>query len=144
MPIVSADDTARVLVARPLRDVVQMAPPAETPIRASAPTWTRTIRRGGELVKVVEPAKGGQPFQNGRSTGADSVPSSRKALAETSGISPRQMKTMLRVASVPEDDFEAAVESDDPPTVTNFSSIQRTSPKLRGCQRTNRRAPSQR
>jgi hypothetical protein len=44
---------------------------------------------------------------------------SRKAIAETAGISPRQMKTMIRVANVAAADFDAVVESDNPPTPSN-------------------------
>lgn len=43
----------------------------------------------------------------------------RKA-AEAAGLSRGQMYRALAVASIPEDDFEAAVESDAPPTVTQL------------------------
>ena len=41
----------------------------------------------------------------------------RKA-AEAAGMSRSQMWRALQVASIPEDEFEALVESDEPPTVT--------------------------
>jgi hypothetical protein len=38
--------------------------------------------------------------------------------AKGAGLSERQTKTAVRVANIPADEFEATVESDDPPTVT--------------------------
>jgi hypothetical protein len=38
-------------------------------------------------------------------------------------MSERQIKTAVRVANVPADVFEAAVESDDPPTVTHLAEL---------------------
>ncbi len=40
--------------------------------------------------------------------------------AARAGLSERQRKTALRVASVPADVFEYQVESDSPPTVTKL------------------------
>lgn len=76
----------------------------------------RAIRRCGELLKQIEPKHSGRP-KNG--DGAD--PNSRKQTAREAGLSERQQKTALRVASVPEDEFEAAVESDYPPSVTKLA-----------------------
>jgi len=36
-------------------------------------------------------------------------------------MSEDQRKTALRVANIPEDEFEAAVESDNPPTMTDLA-----------------------
>jgi len=70
----------------------------------------RALRRGGELLKRIEPAKN----QHGTApTRADS--------AKAAGLSERQRKTALRVASVPDDEFNAALESDSPPTVTQLA-----------------------
>ncbi len=47
---------------------------------------------------------------------------SRKSEAQAgadAGMSERQIKTAVRVANVSVEDFEAAVESDAPPTVTH-------------------------
>lgn len=82
----------------------------------------RAIRRCGELLKQVEPATGGQPYQ-ARSTQDAVVPSSRSGIATAAGLSERQRKTALRVANVPQEQFDAAVESDDPPTVTQLAGI---------------------
>lgn len=69
----------------------------------------RAIRRQGELIGEIEPTGG----QYGRAPGGPT----REAVAEQAGLSPRQRKTALRVAAVPKDDFESAVESDKPPSI---------------------------
>jgi hypothetical protein len=79
----------------------------------------RAIRRCGELLKQVEPATGGQPFQ-GNSTREGAHPS-RKQAAEEAGLSEHQRKTALRVATIPEPEFDAAVEAADPPTITRLA-----------------------
>ena len=85
----------------------------------------RAIRRQGELLKQVEPSKGGRPSE----TQAGDLPSlTRTSLAESAGISEHQRKTALRVASVPSEEFERQVESESPPTVTQLAK-QGTRPK---------------
>jgi hypothetical protein len=49
---------------------------------------------------------------------APSPNSGRFATAQEAGLSRHQTVTALRVARIPADEFEQAVESDDPPTVT--------------------------
>jgi hypothetical protein len=41
--------------------------------------------------------------------------------AESAGLSKDQAVTAIRVANVPDDEFELAIESDDPPTVTELA-----------------------
>jgi hypothetical protein len=73
----------------------------------------RAVRRCGELLKTYD-GRGGD-----RSKKVGALPSaSQKEMAKKSGISPNQAKTAVRVANIPSSKFEAAVESDDPPTVT--------------------------
>lgn len=76
----------------------------------------RAIRRAGELLKQIEPSKGGRPSE----TRGDAPPSfpSRKDAATQAGLSADQMKQAIRVANIPAADFERQVESDNPPTVT--------------------------
>ena len=81
----------------------------------------RAIRRCGELLKQIEPAKGGQPFKS-NSTREGNLPSRNQAAADA-GLSTWQRKTALRVASVPEPQFIAAVESENPPTVSKLAEI---------------------
>jgi len=78
----------------------------------------RAIRRCGELLKEIVPAKGGRPFHAPTRSGAGP---SRGAAASLAGLSIRQRKTALRVANIPAADFTAVVESDDPPTVTQLA-----------------------
>lgn len=74
----------------------------------------RAVRRCGELLQQIEPAQGGDR----RSKGGHAPVDSRKAAASDAGLSEHQRKQALRVANVPEPDFERAIESDTPPTVT--------------------------
>lgn len=79
----------------------------------------RAIRRCGQLLREMQPSSKppGRPKRNG--TGAGTI--SRKQAASDAGLSKRQKDTALRVANVPADDFAAAVESDNPPTVTQLA-----------------------
>src|SRR5207253_10471608 len=74
----------------------------------------RAIRRLGELVKRIEPARGAN--QNIRAGARPKV--GRQAAANGAGLSPHQLKQAIRVANVPREDFERQVESESPPTVT--------------------------
>jgi hypothetical protein len=47
----------------------------------------------------------------------------RTEVASSAGLSVRQRKTALRVASVPKREFEAAVESDSPPTIPQLAKV---------------------
>lgn len=78
----------------------------------------RAIRRAGELYGQIEKGKPGPKTELQDGT----VPQlSRTEAAKNAGMSERQRKTALRVANVPEPVFEAAVESADPPTVTQLA-----------------------
>lgn len=77
----------------------------------------RAIRRAGELLKQIEPA----PNHHGNSTRDDTGPSSRKEAGADAGMSQRQIKTAIRVANVPAEEFERQVESPNPPTVTKLA-----------------------
>ncbi len=76
----------------------------------------RAIRRCGELLKTFNKGDG-RPRKNGR--GAPTV--SQRQAASKAGLSKRQEKTASRIAKIPAEKFEAAVESDDPPTVTTLA-----------------------
>lgn len=73
----------------------------------------RAIRRCGELLKQVPRADGATRF------GRDGAvpPVTRTQTATEAGLSERQRKTAIRVANVPDRDFERQVESSFPPTV---------------------------
>lgn len=84
----------------------------ETLMKDAMRIKARAIRRCGELLAEIEPAK--NQYENGR---GGASPSSRKSAADAAGLSDDQRKDALRVASVPEDEFERQIESDDPPTI---------------------------
>lgn len=85
----------------------------------------RAIRRCGVLLGEIEDGQGARTDQLG---GSAPPKLSRAQAARDAGMSRDQKRTALRVASVPEDEFEAAVESDDPPTVTALAE-QGTQPR---------------
>jgi hypothetical protein len=87
----------------------------------------RAVRRAGQLLKTFQTGpKGGRPSGNGNGTVGVS-PRSQKQAAEDAGMSQRQRETAVRVANVPDDIFEVAVESDAPPTVTQLAEIGKKS-----------------
>jgi len=78
---------------------------------------SRAIRRCGELLETYNKGVGAPP-KNG--IGGDTIPTQREA-AEQAGLSKRQEVTAARVAKIPDDQFEALVESSPPPTVTTLA-----------------------
>ncbi len=70
----------------------------------------RAVRRCGELLKQVD--------ARGDHMKADGGGGSQREIAAAAGLSERQQLTAVRVASVPEEDFNRQVESANPPTVT--------------------------
>ncbi|HXE02578.1 MAG TPA: hypothetical protein VN623_11585 [Hyphomicrobium sp.] len=88
----------------------------------------RAVRRCGELLKQIPPARGAN--QNIKDAdGPKDKKQTRKDAAAGAGLSERQKKTALRVASVPGDVFESAVDSDSPPTVTALAEIGKSAQK---------------
>jgi hypothetical protein len=83
----------------------------ESLFKAAARIQARAIRRCGELLKEFEPAKNQHDASTGDHTG-------RRQAAKEAGLSKHQKDTAIRIASVPQEEFEAQVESDSPPTVT--------------------------
>ncbi len=77
----------------------------------------RAVKRCGELFKQIAPAKN---HHDARTRGG-ATPSRIKA-AKAAGLSRDEMKQAIRVANIPDDEFEAMVESDRPPTVTELAS----------------------
>lgn len=81
----------------------------------------RATRRVGELLKQFD-GRDGQNLPNAKTTGADSFsPPTQREAAAAAGISPRQQVTAVRVANVPEAEFDAAVEADKVPTITRLA-----------------------
>ncbi|MCH7717171.1 MAG: hypothetical protein IH876_13635, partial [Gemmatimonadetes bacterium] len=96
----------------------------------------RAVRRCGELLKEFDGRGGDRSKRNGADTSAPT----QRDMAEQAGLSKRQQVTAVRVANVPKEEFEAVVESDDPPSVTKLADMGRrehdilTSPKPPGFQ----------
>lgn len=61
------------------------------------------------------------PGRHVKGAAADTI--SRTSLAKQAGMSLRQRHTALRVSNIPSDDFDAAVESDNPPTVSALAGM---------------------
>lgn len=74
----------------------------------------RAVRRAGELLKQIDARPANAAKQSG---GAPTLISQREA-AEAAGLSKDQQVTAVRVANIPELEFETQVESDAPPTIT--------------------------
>jgi hypothetical protein len=82
----------------------------------------RAIRRCGELLKQFDGR--GRPEENKEGTRPDY---SQAHAARDAGLSAHQQKTAVRVANVPAEQFEAAVESGEPPTVTALAEMGKQS-----------------
>jgi hypothetical protein len=80
----------------------------------------RAIRREGELLEEIESAQGRRTDLEPRAGGVPKSPT-RSDVATGAGLSERQTKTALRVAKIPEAEFEEAVKSENPPTVTKLA-----------------------
>ena len=75
----------------------------------------RAVRRAGELLAQIEPARGAnQNIQEGTRPNVDT----RSDAARDAGFSSHQQKQAVRIAAVPARDFERQVESPKPPTLT--------------------------
>ena len=90
----------------------------ESLLRLAQRIQLRAVNRCGELLKQVP--RGDEATRYGQ-VGAV-PPVTRTQVATHAGLSERQRKDALRVANVPRDTFEAAVESESPPTVTAMAS----------------------
>ena len=87
----------------------------------------RAIRRTGELLEMFRLPVGRPANSRGAPT------NSQRAAARAAGLSKDQEVQAKRVAKVPQAEFDAMVDSDDPPTVTELAE--------RGTKRTTRQAP---
>lgn len=75
----------------------------------------RAIRRAGELLKTFD----GRPINaKKQSNGSDTLFPTQQQAAERVGMSKRQQVTAVRVANIDEKEFEEAIESEKPPTLT--------------------------
>lgn len=79
----------------------------------------RAVRRCGELLKQFD-GRGGDRSKNNATV--VSAPT-QKSAADKAGMSQRQRETAVRVAKVPADKFDRAVEGDEPLTVTKLAEM---------------------
>ena len=79
----------------------------------------RAVRRCGELLQQFD-GRGGDRKSNG---GGTSARASQRRAAASAGMSKRQQVTAVRVANVPQDVFDAAVEHAHPPTVQALADL---------------------
>ena len=78
----------------------------------------RAIRRCRGLLAEIEPHQG---KRTDRLTDGGDTRLSRSAAASSAGLSKRQKVTALRVANVPKDQFEAAIERKNPATIIDLA-----------------------
>ena len=71
----------------------------------------RAYRRAGELMKQFDARGKTDPEVN----------SSRTEVARNAGFTERQQSTAVRLANVPEDDFNKQVDSENPPTIKKLA-----------------------
>lgn len=78
----------------------------------------RAVDRMGELMAEI-------PEQPGKRTDLEPgrYASTRSEVCREAGISKDQQATAMRVHAVPRDEFEARVESNNPPTITELASL---------------------
>jgi len=82
----------------------------------------RAVRRCGELLKQFDGR--GRPEKNNDGNVTDF---SKAKAATQAGMSERQKVTAVRVANVPQEQFESALESEQPPTVTKLADLGKAS-----------------
>lgn len=75
----------------------------------------RAMRRCGELLKMFD-GKGNNQHKEG-----NHLKLTKSEIGTESGLSEHQIKTANRLANIPENEFEQAIESDTPPTITELS-----------------------
>jgi hypothetical protein len=82
----------------------------------------RAWRRAGELLEEFD-ARPQNAIRDEEQKAGDHHLISRAEAGAAARMSAHQVKTAVRVARIPADEFEAAVESDDPPTVTKLAEM---------------------
>lgn len=87
----------------------------------------RAIVRCGELLRQIESGQGKVNQHTVLRDGADLRQPTRESVATAAGLSERQRKAALRVVSVPKEQRDALIESDDPPTVTQLADLGKQS-----------------
>ncbi|MGO8921624.1 MAG: hypothetical protein ACLQF4_01625 [Xanthobacteraceae bacterium] len=84
----------------------------------------RAVRRMGELLREID-GRGG-PRRKGE-RGSSFAPT-RAAVAADAGLSVHKVRSAVSIAAIPDEDFEAAVESERPPGTVFLSQLARRPP----------------
>ena len=87
----------------------------ETLMKMATRIKARAVRRSGELLSQIDGRGGDQSKSAGDHTFA------RSDAAREAGMSKHQQVQAVRIAAVPDEDFERQVESDAPPTLTQLA-----------------------
>jgi hypothetical protein len=89
----------------------------------------RAVRRCGELLKTFQNKGAGAGRPSKSTVGANGRLSelTQRLVAEKAGLSEHQELQAVRVANVPAKDFDTAIESDHPATVTRLAELGKTS-----------------
>jgi len=87
----------------------------ETLFKMARRIQARAVQRCGELLKQID-ARG----EHMKSGGA---PISRREAADNAGLSKDQQVTAVRVANLPKEEFEAAIEAEKPASVTKLAEM---------------------
>ncbi len=80
---------------------------APTLLRMVTLIKARAVRRSGELLKQIEPGRGGDRSSEQYQSAGDHTLISREDAARDAGMSRQQQMQATRVANVPADQFEA-------------------------------------
>lgn len=91
----------------------------------------RAIRRAGELLQQIEPAKGGDRKSTAYQTEGDHSLITRQSAAREAGMSQHQQVQAVRIANIPREEFDRQVDSPKPPTLSQLAQqgIQRQQPR---------------
>lgn len=90
----------------------------ETLLKMAARIKARATRRAGELLSQIDAANGAR---DGKRDTGDHAPL-RSDIAREAGMSRHQQTQAVRIAAIPEPDFERQVESPTPPTLSQLAS----------------------
>lgn len=93
----------------------------ETLLKMAARIKARAVRRAGELLRQIEPAKGGDRRSERYQSEGDHTLITREDAAREAGMSKHQQVQATRVASIPDHEFEEQVEGDTPPTLSQLA-----------------------
>lgn len=98
----------------------------ETLLKHAMRIQGRAVRRAGELLKEFDARQGQnlpEPKKEGDRLFSQHPPISRHDAGAKAQMSPHQVKQAVRVSNIPPDEFEAAIESPKPPTVTALAEM---------------------